>query len=159
LFLDTIIIIIMPDSLKHIGGSIRRVLNQAMILEKKTLLKHGTLRLYPSEIHLMQVIGEGPELNAGEMAQRLGITNGAVSQTLNRLEKKGVIQKTKDPALKNRVTALLTTNGTAALQKFEAGQEAALKQFSAYLAGLSERDRQTIEKFLARLEGFLNELK
>jgi DNA-binding MarR family transcriptional regulator len=149
----------MPDSLKHIGGAIRRVLNRAMVLEKRSLLKHDTLRLYPSEIHLMQVIQEGSDLNAGEMARKLGITNGAVSQTLNRLEQKGVIQKTKDPALKNRVTATLTDDGKAALHHFEAGQEAALKQFSSYLAGLSNRDRQTLEQFLARLEGFLNELK
>jgi DNA-binding MarR family transcriptional regulator len=149
----------MTDSSRKIGGSIRRVLNQAMILEKKSLLRYGEVHLYPSEIHLMQVIQESPDLNAGEMARKLGITNGAVSQTLNRLKQKGVIQKTKDPALKNRVTATLTDDGKAAFHHFEAGQEAALKQFSSYLAGLSNRDRQTVEQFLARLEGFLNELK
>jgi DNA-binding MarR family transcriptional regulator len=149
----------MTDSLKYIAGSIRRVLNQAMILEKKSLLRHRGLRLYPSEIHLMQVIQEGPELSAGEMARKLGISNGAVSQTLARLENKRVIQKTKDPTLKNKVTALLTDTGKDALQGFETGQEAALKQFSSYLAELSNRDRKTVEQFLVRLEVFLNELK
>jgi DNA-binding MarR family transcriptional regulator len=157
MFLDTKIII-MSDALKPIGGSVRRVLNQAMILEKKSLLKHGQLRLYPSEIHLMQVIREEANLSAGDMARKLGISNGAVSQTLARLENKRVIQKTKEPALKNRVTAVLTDTGKTALQHFESRQEAALKQFSAYLAGLSERDRKTVDRFLARLEGFLNEL-
>jgi DNA-binding MarR family transcriptional regulator len=138
-----------------IGGSIRRVLNRAMVLEKRTLLEHGNLRLYPSEIHLMQVINEGADLSAGEMARRLGISNGAVSQTLNRLEKKGAIQKTKDPALKNKLTAVLTKTGQVAFRQFEERQETAMKTFSSYLAGLSDRDRKIIEQFLVRLEGFL----
>jgi DNA-binding MarR family transcriptional regulator len=148
----------MTTQLQQIGGSIRRVLNRAMVLEKKTLLEHGEVHLYPSEIHLMQVIQEVPDLSAGEMAGRLGISNGAVSQTLTRLEKKKVIQKTKEPSLKNRVTAVLTDSGKAVLQHFEAGQERALQQFSAYLTSLSERDRKTVEQFLARLEGFLTDL-
>jgi DNA-binding MarR family transcriptional regulator len=138
-----------------IGSSIRRVLNRAMVLEKKTLLDHGALRLYPSEIHLMQVIHEGTDLSAGEMARRLGVSNGAVSQTLNRLEKKGAIKKTKEPALKNKVTAELTETGEAAFRQFEERQESAMKTFSSYLAGLSDRERKVVEQFLARLEGFL----
>jgi DNA-binding MarR family transcriptional regulator len=149
----------MTTPLPQIGGSIRRVLNRAMALEKKTLLEHGDIHLYPSEIHLMQIIQEVPDLSAGEMAGKLGISNGAVSQTLTRLEKKKVIQKTKEPALKNRVTAVLTDSGKAALQHFQAGQERALQQFSSYLNGLSEPDRKTVEQFLARLEGFLTEVK
>jgi DNA-binding MarR family transcriptional regulator len=138
-----------------IGSSIRRVLNRAMVLEKKTLLDHGALRLYPSEIHLMQVIHEGTDLSAGEMARRLGVSNGAVSQTLNRLEKKGAIKKTKEPALKNKVTAELTETGEAAFRQFKERQESAMKTFSSYLAGLSDRERKVVEQFLARLEGFL----
>ena len=93
---------------QRIAGQIRRVINRSMLLEKRSILNHETLRLYPSEIHLLQVIKEGEDLSAGEMARKLGISNGAVSQTLKRLEKKGVIKKTKDPALKNKVTATLT---------------------------------------------------
>jgi DNA-binding MarR family transcriptional regulator len=145
----------MTVPLNKMGGLIRRVLNRAMVLEKRTLLEHGNLRLYPSEIHLMQVINEGADLSAGEMARRLGISNGAVSQTLNRLEKKRAIQKTKDPVLKNKLTAILTETGQAAFLQFEERQEAAMKTFSSYLAGLSDRDRKIIEQFLGRLEGFL----
>jgi DNA-binding transcriptional regulator GbsR (MarR family) len=45
---------------------------------------------------------EGDDLSAGEMAQKLGISNGAVSQALKRLEKKGAIKKTWIPAQKRR---------------------------------------------------------
>ena len=142
-----------------IAGQIRRVLNRSMILGKRSILNHGDLRLYPSEIHLLQVIKEGEDLSAGEMARKLGLSNGAVSQTLNRLEKKGVIKKTKDPALKNKVTATLNETGKGALKRFEEGQEATMKVFSSYLSGLSEKERRIIEGFLSRLEGFLKRLE
>lgn len=121
-------------------------------------MRHGDLRLYPSEIHLLQVIREKSDLSAGDMARKLGLTNGAVSQTLNRLEKKGVINKIKDPALKNKVTATLTETGSTALQRFEEGREAAMKAFSSYLAGLSERERTVIGGVLFRMEEFLKRL-
>jgi DNA-binding MarR family transcriptional regulator len=144
---------------QKIAGQIRRVINRSMLLEKRSILRHKDLRLYPSEIHLMQVINEGTDPSAGEMAQKLGISIGAVSQTLNRLEKKGVIRKTKDPALKNRLSARLTEVGQTAIRQFEQGQEVTMKAFSGYMAGLSNGERKVIEGFLSHLEEFLRRLE
>jgi DNA-binding MarR family transcriptional regulator len=140
------------------AGQIRRLLNRTMVLEKRSLYKNKVLKLFPSEIHLMQVINEAPDLSAGEMADRLGITTGAVSQTLNRLEKKGMIQKTKDPSLKNKLTATFTKKGKTALKGFEQEQETTLKAFSAYLNDLSEPEREIVERFLSQMEMFLKSL-
>jgi len=107
----------------------------------------------------MQVIRERPDLNAGGMAQRLGVSNGAVSQTLARLEKKGVIKKAKDPSLKNRVTAVLTAVGNEAIERFETQQASSVKAFSVYLAGLSESEREVIGSFLSEVEEFLKGLR
>jgi DNA-binding MarR family transcriptional regulator len=148
----------MSSQLIKIAGQIRRVINRSIILEKRSILHHEDLRLYPSEIHLLQVIREDADLSAGEMARKLGLTNGAISQTLNRLEKKGVINKNKDPALKNKVTATLTETGSAALLRFEEKQETTMKAFSSYLAGLSDNERAVIGGFLFRLEEFLKSL-
>ncbi len=135
----------MSSQSQKIAVQIRRVINRALLLEKRSIVNHEALRLYPSEIHLLQVINEGTDMSAGEMARKLGISNGAVSQTLNRLEKKGVIKKTKDPALKNRLSAILTEVGQTAIRQFEQGQEATMKAFSSYLSGLSEGTRKVIE--------------
>jgi DNA-binding MarR family transcriptional regulator len=142
-----------------IAGQIRRVINRSMFLEKRTIFHHESLRLYPSELHLLQVLNEGTDPSAGEMAQKLGISIGAVSQTLNRLEKKGVIHKTKDPALKNRLKARLTEVGQTAIRQFEQGQEVTMKAFSSYMGGLSNGERKVIEGFLSHLEEFLRRLK
>jgi DNA-binding MarR family transcriptional regulator len=148
----------MTSQTKKMAGQIRRVINRTMLLEKRSIFRHEALRLYPSEVHLMQVINEEAGLSAGEMAKRLGITVGAVSQTLNRLDKKGVIKKTKDPALKNKLTATFTMSGKAAFKGFEQEQQATLKAFSTYLSGLADRDREIIEGFLSHMEVFLKSL-
>jgi DNA-binding MarR family transcriptional regulator len=149
----------MPPQPRNIANRIRRVINRLIFLEKRSVLQLGRLRLHPSEIHLMQVIVEQPDLNAGEMAQRLGVSNGAVSQTLARLERKGVITKVKDPSLKNRVTAILTASGRAAIQRFAEERASSVESFSNYLASLSEREREVIEGFLSHMEEFLEELE
>jgi DNA-binding MarR family transcriptional regulator len=149
----------MPPQPRYIANRIRRVINRLIFLEKRSVLQLGRLRLHPSEIHLMQVIQEQPDLNAGEMAQRLGVSNGAVSQTLARLERKGVITKAKDPSLKNRVTAIFTPSGSAAIQCFEEERASSVESFSNYLASLSEREREVIEGFLSHIEEFLEELE
>ncbi len=143
---------------RKLAAQIRRVTNRLIFLEKRSVLRHEGLRLHPSEIHLMQVIAEQPDLNAGEMAQKLGVSNGAVSQTLARLERKGVIKKVKDPSLKNRVTASFTASGSQAIQLFEKNQASSVEAFSHYLAGLSEHDREVIGSFLSQVEEFLKKL-
>ncbi|MBU0543767.1 MAG: MarR family transcriptional regulator [Proteobacteria bacterium] len=107
----------------------------------------------------MQVLKETPELNAGQMAQRLGISNGAVSQTLARLERKRIITKTKDPALKNELTVTFTESGKAAIQSFEREQSSAIDTFSGYLSELSDNDRNIIEHFLSHMEDLLKRLE
>ena len=149
----------MISSPKKIAGQVRRVINRLIFLEKRSVFKYGILRLYHSEIHLMQVLKETPDLNAGKMAQRLGISNGAVSQTLARLERKKIIIKTKDPALKNELTVTFTESGKAAIQGFEMEQASAIDVFSRYLAGLSNNDRNVIECFLSHMEDLLKRLE
>ena len=143
---------------KKLAGRIRRVINRLIFLEKRAVFRHDGLRLHPSEIHLMQVIAEQPDLNAGEMAQSLGVSNGAVSQTLARLERKGVINKAKDPSLKNRVTAAFTESGRKAIERFEEQQASSAESFSNYLTGLTEREREAIGSFLSHVEEFLKGL-
>jgi DNA-binding MarR family transcriptional regulator len=107
----------------------------------------------------MQVVNEYPDASAGEMAQRLGVSNGAVSQTLARLERKGVIRKHKDPSLKNRMTATFTALGKEAMERFESEQASSRELFSNYLNGLSKTERKVIEGFLSRIEEFLKRLE
>lgn len=148
----------MTQESKNLRDRIGRIINRLIFLEKRSVFQLGSLKLHPSEIHLMQVVRERPDLNAGEIAQRLGVSNGAVSQTLARLERKGVITKVKDPSLKNRVTAVFTESGRTAIEGFEHERASSGESFTNYLAGLSEREKEVIHGLISHMEEFLEEL-
>jgi len=137
---------------------ILRLINKIIFLEKKSIIQHGDLRFFPSEIHLMNVIASGQDLSALDMANRLGVTKGAVSQTLSRLEKKGIIFKNKDPRYKNRLRVHLTQTGNEVYTIHQKTQAGFQNQYGKYLSSISEKDRDVIRKFLTRLEKLIDQL-
>ena len=137
---------------------ISRTINKLIFLEKKSIVEIDGVRLFPSEIHLLLVIAEDRLINAITMAKKLGISKGAVSQTLTRLENKGILTKEKDPAYKNEITAHFTPLGEAALQQHYTRQATLLAEYDAYLETLSKADKQVIQKFLLHVEAFIDRL-
>lgn len=137
----------------------QRVANDFITLDKKLVFQHGGLRLHASEIHLMQVIADYSGINATEMAKKLGITKGAVSQTLKRLYQKGVVRKTSDPFNKNELTVNFTNLGQEALIAFFQVNAESWQEYLAYLEDMTEAESSTIAQFLKRLESFLGKLR
>lgn len=135
-----------------------RVTNRLVFLEKRYAFRHGELVLHPSEIHLLLAIRREPMANATGLAGRLGITKGAVSQMLKKLESKGIVTKRVDPSQKNEVTMSFTKRGQNALNAFAAERRSALMPFHEYLDALSPKERATIHAFLEHAEGVLPDL-
>jgi DNA-binding MarR family transcriptional regulator len=137
---------------------ISRIINKLIFLEKKSIVEIDGVRLFPSEIHLMLVIAQDRSVNAITMAGRLGISKGAVSQTLTRLENKGILVKEKDPAYKNELTAHFTELGEKALERHRNLRASLQAEYDAYLETIAEDDQQVIRKFLIHLETFIDRL-
>ncbi len=106
----------------------------------------------------MQAVALYPDLNAVGIAKLLGVTKGAISQTLSRLEKKGVLSKESDPLNRNELKITLTPLGSAALNAFEGANADQWQEFTTYLESLSSEEHEKIMGFLARLEAFLKSL-
>ena len=137
---------------------ISKTINKLIFLEKKSIVEVAGVRLFPSEIHLMLVIDAHRSINAVTMAGKLGISKGAVSQTLTRLENKGMLVKKKDPAYKNELTAHFTALGETALAEHRRLRAALLAEYDLYLDALPAADRRVIERFLQHVEGFIDRL-
>ena len=137
---------------------IMRIVNKLIFIDKKSIFEFQGVKLYPSEIHLMQVIYTDQELNSTEMAQRLSVTKGAVSQTLSRLEKKGILIKNKDPYLKNKLTVDFTELGQAAMRSHRLYAQALENEYQYYLSTLTEKDKNIIRSFLSKIETFVDRL-
>jgi DNA-binding MarR family transcriptional regulator len=136
----------------------QRIGNRFIALDRKLVFQHGQLKLYASEIHLMQVVADYPGINATGMAQTLGITKGAVSQTLKRLEQKGAIYKQSDPYNKNELKVSFTGEGQEALNAFFKSNEKSWREYNAFLGEMTESEIATVAEFLRRLESFLGKI-
>ncbi len=67
--------------------------------------------LYHSERHLMDRIGELPGVNVTEFARSVGVTKGAVSQLVKKLEGKGLVKRYKGSTNDKEVFLELTKAG------------------------------------------------
>lgn len=67
--------------------------------------------MYMREVHVVMEIGEGGLDNVGELSERLGITKGAVSQYLKKLEEKGFVCRIQDGNDKRQFSVELTQKG------------------------------------------------
>jgi DNA-binding MarR family transcriptional regulator len=72
-----------------------RLANKYKALEKIPVDYGVGTDLYHSERHLIDQIGDHPEMNITELARYLGVTKGAISQTVKKLEDKGVVIRYK----------------------------------------------------------------
>jgi len=149
----------MDNNNTSLAEQILRISNKLIFLEKKSIVKHGGLKLYPSEIHLIDVIVKGQDINASKMAARLGVTKGAVSQTLARLEKKGILYKTKDPQNRNELTVHFTPLGKKVLEEQRKLRTTFHEQYDKYFSNISEEEEVIIMGFLKKMEEFFDGLK
>lgn len=142
------------DALKIIGKfqAIKRLSDQL----DQAPRKFGTNELIShSEIHLIEIIGDNEGLSVTDIAQYMGITKGAVSQSLKRLENKGLTDKKPDPLNLSRSIVMLTSKGFAAYYTHKHWHETMDGGFAGYMDDLGEKDLHVIIDFLNRFESFL----
>jgi DNA-binding MarR family transcriptional regulator len=146
----------MKASKETIINSIHSVINKILFMKKKSLFQFQGVEFYPSEIHLILIIREKTATNATKMAKELGVTKGAVSQTLNRLEKKGIIKKTKDPYKKNELTLSFTPFGAEAFKYYKSYAARSNKKQNRHLDQFSDNEKESIQRFLSELENMFD---
>ena len=75
--------------------------------------------LHQNEIHTIQAIGRNLGINITTLAEKKGVTKGAISQTINRLVKKGLVRKTHIPGNAKEVILELTDLGWVGFRNHE----------------------------------------
>ncbi|WP_142505684.1 MarR family winged helix-turn-helix transcriptional regulator [Melghirimyces algeriensis] len=102
--------------MNHGSHSIGRLIFQLQRLERnpRTFGEAGTLT--PSEIHAVDAIGEDGNVLMSQLAERLGVTKGAITQVIRRLEKKGIVFRGEHPEDSRAVLISLTDRGKTAYQ-------------------------------------------
>ncbi|WP_406657237.1 MarR family winged helix-turn-helix transcriptional regulator [Methanolobus sp. ZRKC2] len=139
----------------EIVDTLVRVINKASSIEKDPVdIGHGIL-LHPSEIHLIDMAGRFPDESVSQLASRLGITKGAVSQTAKKLEEKGYLERANKENDKKTIVLKLTGYGEDAFRWHHMYHEAMNRKMAADIEGMDHNDIENLKHVLMQFEEML----
>ena len=96
-----------------------RIINKFKVLEKIPL-DHGVGELlYASEINTLDIIGKYAGINMTQLAEKRGVTIGAVSQVVAKLVKKQLVQKNHTVGSRKELSLHVTDLGSIALRNHD----------------------------------------
>lgn len=82
--------------------------------EKLSSWEHEVVRgsdLTPNQMHAIEIIGHEKSLRMKELAERLGVTTGTLTVTVDRLEQKGLIERQPHETDRRSYRVVLTPSG------------------------------------------------
>jgi DNA-binding MarR family transcriptional regulator len=146
---------IIQEVLKELrtAGAVRDAVDEAVIV--------GLLGLNRTDGRCLDILDREGRMTAGELARAAGLTTGAVTGVLDRLETAGYVRRERDPSDRRRVFVEPTertrrvgaevygdlgTKAAAALRRYTVDQLTAVLDFIRL-------DRELYESLLTRIQG------
>ena len=108
-----------------------------------------------AELHLIELVGENEGCSVTQLARLKGITKGAVSQNLKRLEGKGLTRKEESPDNLSRARVLLTDKGQTVYNAHKEWHATMDGGFKSYMTRLDPEQVCFIDEFMNRVLSFL----
>ena len=113
--------------------------------------------MYRREIHTIQAIGKNPGINITALAEKMGITKGAVSQTITKLTNKGLVCKMYAPGSAKEVVPELTDLGWVGFRNHEKFHMEALHIAREYFGDQFEDKFNAIDAVMTDLNAIVDE--
>lgn len=132
--------------------TLRRLGRKKSDLDRKPHSFGTGLMLTPAEMYLIEILGNHPRESVTSIAGIMQITKGAVSQTLKKLETKGLVEKDQDPVNASRALVSLSIQGRMILYKHREWHRRVDGGLEEYLDGLNRREAAIIHEFLDKYE-------
>jgi DNA-binding MarR family transcriptional regulator len=113
--------------------------------------------LYLTEIHTITVVAANKEINMTRLAEIMGVTKGAISQTIRKLVNKNLIIKQNSDKSKREYNLLLSEKGKIVLD----GQKSMQKEIFAFATSLYEsakpHDRVMVQRLFRAISANMEE--
>ncbi|MBN6039172.1 MarR family winged helix-turn-helix transcriptional regulator [Amycolatopsis sp. 195334CR] len=100
------------------------------------------------------LIGKLGPLSAGALAKEIGLTPGAVTGMVDRLERAGLVHRTPDPDDRRRVVISTAGGGARVFGAAFAGLGGAMEEL---ISGYREEEQRAIEDYVRRTVDILRE--
>jgi DNA-binding MarR family transcriptional regulator len=125
--------------------SLRRIVRHLRLVARESEAKAG---LAPAQAFVLSRLAEGPAASIRELAERTMTDPSSVSVVLDKLEKRGFVARSADPADKRRTQLSLTPLGKRALSRTP---ELPQVHLLSKLAQLPKARRRAMVKALSEL--------
>ncbi|MBL4932048.1 MULTISPECIES: MarR family winged helix-turn-helix transcriptional regulator [Clostridium] len=131
-----------------------KIFNDILVIEQKTL-KSGVLNdLSVTEIHTIEAIGMYTARNMSEVAADLKITLGTLTTAINKLIKKGYVERNRIETDRRVVQVQLTKKGKLAYRLHEKFHGDMIKDI---VEGLEPSEEEILVTSLSKLSKFFKE--
>ncbi len=145
--------------MKHFNEYIElftQIINKFNLMNSKPHNYGIDVTLHPSEINILFLIHNNPNITLTIVAKKLGVTKSAISQALDKLEKKGCIVKEKKKDNKKTKILILTDKAEKAVLKYEEYKDFIFKELIEHYHNLSEEKLEFLYKVLEEVSNLFD---
>ena len=140
----------------QINGYLVDIFNNVVIIEEASLKNSKFNDVSLKEMHTIDVIGSNPGTTPSAVAKELMLTLGTVTTSLNKLEKKGYIERTRSSVDRRVVHLNLSKKGRLVYRLHRRFHKSMVTKITD---GFNQDEMKVMGKGLENLHAFLEELK
>lgn len=141
---------------REINHYLTSIFNNVLIIEETSLRSSRFSDVSIKEMHTIDVIGENKDCTPSQIARALMVTLGTVTTSLNNLERKGYVERTRSTKDRRVVHLSLTRQGRLLYRLHKRFHDSMVRHVTE---GMDEVEYQVMKKGLLKLHQFLEELK
>ena len=139
-----------------VNDYLKSIFNNVLVIEETSLRSSRFNDVSIKEMHTIDVIGSTPNATPSDISRSLMVTLGTVTTSLNNLERKGYIERTRSEVDRRVVHLSLTKRGKLL---YRLHQQFHKRMVNQIIDGMSPDERKVMQKGLQNLYRFLEELK
>ena len=129
-------------------------------LEKQELLNQmhhsGKLSGYvTSELHVLKAVNEIHDPNVTELAKALGLTKGAISKTVRKLQAKKLVESYKKGGNRQKIYYQVTEHGKEIYAQHETRDDVWKQRNHEFLTRLTPEEMQNAARYMRQYNDFL----
>lgn len=132
------------------------IFNRILVIEENTLRSSQFNDCTLKEVHTIDIIGRYKSVTPSDIAKELMITLGTVTTSLNKLEKKGYIVRTRSSEDRRVVYLGLTKRGRIIYHLHKKFHRIMIDRI---LKGMDDKELIALENGLVNLHQFLEEIR
>jgi DNA-binding MarR family transcriptional regulator len=139
------------DNIDSVIRSLRRVNLQGSFFGQTVAIRFG---LSESDVETLETLIEMGATTAGRLSELTGLTSGAITRVIDRLEQSGYVRRVADPADRRRVIVEVVNEKVAAVQStLNRVSTASAEEIGRY----TDAQLELINDFLTRMEQITKE--